>query len=418
MNVIMKRKLLKQMATEWRSNVWMVIELVIVIAVLHFVFSSFYSFYVAYSHDKGYNTDDIVLGDIRYIPKTSPRYVPYDSVHSNVTDREILLDRIKNNPNVELATVATYNSVPYWSSYYGIQLHLLDGDSTSRVYSGNTRQVTPDLIRIYRLQGMNGESTEELAQIIERGDFILSNVESQTDILDPWEALGKDVFIGNDSTDVHHVSALAWGLRRSDFEPLNGGVVYRKVNESDFSWGAKLVVRVRPGKGTAFVESLTTGDKIQGNVYLTNLSTVNQMREKSHLYVMQTIRNFSVCAVFLLLVVFLGFLGTFWFRIQQRTGEIAVRKVAGATNADIFVRFISEGLLLLAISAVIATPLVVGIVRAEIHAKVGLEMLDNSAYIAGGILTFLVLLVLIVCGILAPAHKATGVDPAYALKDQ
>lgn len=418
MNVIMKRKLLSQMATEWRSNAWMVIELVIVIAVLHFVFSSFYSLYVAYSHDKGYDTDDIVLGDIRYIPKSSPTYVPYDSVHSNATDREVLLDKIRNNPNVELATVATYNSVPYWSSYFGTTIHLLDGDSTSGVYYGNMRQVTPDLVRIYRLQGMNGESTEELAQVIERGDFILSNVESRTDILDPWKALGKDVFIGNDSTDVHHVSALAWGLRRSDFEPLYGGVVYRKVNNDDFSWGAKLVVRVRPGKGTAFIESLTTGDKIQGNAYLTNLSTVNQMRERSHQDVMQKIRNFSVCAVFLLLVVFLGFLGTFWFRIQQRTGEIAVRKVAGATNADIFVRFISEGLLLLAIAAVIATPLVVGIVRTEIHAKVGLEMLDSNAYIAGGILTFLVLMLLIVCGIWAPARKATGIDPAYALKDQ
>lgn len=142
------------------------------------------------------------------------------------------------------------------------------------------------------------------------------------------------------------------------------------------------------------------------------------MRERSHQGVMLKIRNFSVCAVFLLLVVFLGFLGTFWFRIQQRTGEIAVRKVAGATNADIFVRFISEGLILLAIAAVIATPLVVGIVRAEIHAKVGLEMLDSNAYIAGGILTFLVLMLLIVCGIWAPARKATGIDPAYALKDQ
>lgn len=420
MTVFMKRKLLNQMATEWRSNVWMVIELVIVIAVLHFVFSSFYSFYVAYSHDNGYNTDDTFVADIRYMPKSSPAYVPYDSVHSTATDCEVLLGKIRNNPNVELATVASNNSVPYWPSYYGMTARLLDGDSTSAAYSANIRPVTPDLIRIYRIQGLNGETTEELARIVERGDIILSNVEPspRSTILDPWLTLGKDVFFGNDSTDVHHVGALAWGLRRSDFEPLYGGVIYRNMNKGDASWGARLVVRVKPGKGTAFVESLSTGDKIQGNVYLTNLASVNRMREIANLNEMQEIRNFSVCAVFLLLVVFLGFLGTFWFRIQQRIGEIAVRKVAGATNTDIFSRLISEGLLLLAIAAVIATPLVVGIVRAEIHAKVGLEMLDNSAYIAGGVLTFLVLMVLIVCGIWAPARKATRIDPAYALKDQ
>lgn len=420
MTFIMKRKLLNQMAIEWRSNVWMIIELVIVITVLHFVFSSFYSLYLAYSHNKGYNTDDIVMADIRYIPESSPRHVPYDSVHSNATDREFLLGKIRNNPNVELATIATSNSVPYSLSYFGIQAHLLDGDSTSRTYSGNMRQVTPDLIRIYRLQGMNGETTEELAQIIERGNIILSNTdsESESDILDPWETLGKDVFFGIDSTDMHHVGALAWGLRRSDFEPLYDGVIYCKVNESDFSWGTKLVVRVKPGKGSAFVESLTSDDKIHGNAYITNLATANLMREKVHLNVMQVIRNFSVCAVFLLLIVFLGFLGTFWFRIQQRIAEIAVRKVAGATNTNIFVRFISEGLVLLVIAAVIATPLVVGIVKAEIHSKIGLGMLDNSAYIAGSVLTVIVLIVLIICGIWAPAHKATRIDPAYALKDQ
>lgn len=420
MTVIMKRKLLTQMMTEWRSNAWLVVELIIVIAVLHFLFSFFYSMYDIYSHDNGYDTDDIYTAVMVYIPKSSPEYVPYDSVHSYATDREIMLGKIKNNPYVELATLTGQNSTPYDYSYYGNTVHLCDGDSTTGYYSANMRPITPDLVRIYRLQGLNGESSEELAKVIERGDIIMSevNYDQTPNSLDPWKAVGKDVFYGNDSANVHHVGALAYGLRRSDYEPLYGGVIYRGVTPDDIRNNAILVVRVKPGMGLAFEESFTAADKVQGNVYITRLTSLNRQRDKAHLEVNQSIRNFSICAAFMLLVIFFGFLGTFWFRIQQRVSEIAIRKVNGATNRNIFTRFIGEGLILLVIAAVIATPLVIGIVKAEIYEKVDLDMLDTGAYIAGGVLTLLVLVVLIVCGIWAPARKATKIDPAYALKDQ
>ena len=38
----MKRKLLKQMLNEWRSNVWIVLELVIVVLVLQLIFAILY----------------------------------------------------------------------------------------------------------------------------------------------------------------------------------------------------------------------------------------------------------------------------------------------------------------------------------------------------------------------------------------
>ena len=47
---------------------------------------------------------------------------------------------------------------------------------------------------------------------------------------------------------------------------------------------------------------------------------------------------------FLLLNIFLGLLGTFWFRTQQRRSEIALHKVHGASDMSIFTRLISEGL--------------------------------------------------------------------------
>ena len=57
---------------------------------------------------------------------------------------------------------------------------------------------------------------------------------------------------------------------------------------------------------------------------------------------------------FLLLNNFLGLLGTFWFRTQQRRSEIALHKAHGATDRAIFSRLLSEGILLLAIVTPVA----------------------------------------------------------------
>ena len=142
------------------------------------------------------------------------------------------------------------------------------------------------------------------------------------------------------------------------------------------------------------------------------------MRDRVHLDINQAIRNFVICSLFIMLVIFLGFLGTFWFRTQQRVSEIAIRKVNGATNGDIYARFFSEGLIMLAMAAVISVPLAFWLFREEsLRATLSLLELDNTMLAGGAIATILVLGITIVCSIYAPARRATRIDPAAALKD-
>ncbi|MDE6395141.1 MAG: ABC transporter permease, partial [Duncaniella sp.] len=133
------------------------------------------------------------------------------------------------------------------------------------------------------------------------------------------------------------------------------------------------------------------------------------------------IRNGMTCVVFLLIVIFLGFLGTFWFRTQQRTEEMAVRIVNGATRRDIFRRFIGEGIILLTIATLIALPVEILIVYYDLVSEFimtynyvtfrSIEIYQSFALVVA------VLALLIVGGIWFPARKAMNVDPAYALKD-
>ena len=57
---------------------------------------------------------------------------------------------------------------------------------------------------------------------------------------------------------------------------------------------------------------------------------------------------------FLLLNIFLGLLGTFWFRTQQRKGEMALMMAVGGSKQSVFFRLLSEGWLML----LLVTPLV------------------------------------------------------------
>ena len=60
----------------------------------------------------------------------------------------------------------------------------------------------------------------------------------------------------------------------------------------------------------------------------------------------------TVVVVFLLVNVFLGLIGTFWFRTRRRRNEIALRLAMGSTKKQIFCPLLmGEGLLLLTLVA-------------------------------------------------------------------
>ena len=333
----MKRKLIAQMRNEWRSNIWMIIELVIVLTVLQGLFTVLYFIYDLHKPIKGIDLENVYVADVDGLRNDSPEFTPYDSLHNFFTDRQMLVAQLKENPYVEEVGLGS-NLVPYNYNYWGTNVVPLEG-TDGKVYSANVRTLDAGAVRAIRLTGLHGETTEQLAQIIENGDLILSNLpEGDTVNIDPETLAGKEVFWDSDTAKVKTVKALAWGMARSDFEPLNEGVAYVPLNPQD--WAQKMVIRLKPGTESAFLESLKPTDLQLGNVFITNLTSIDSLRKAAHSDIMTTIRNLTICALFMLLVIFLGFLGTFWFRTQQRAGEISIRKVTVATNRNVFARFI------------------------------------------------------------------------------
>ncbi len=411
----MKRKLLNQMLNEWRPNIWLVLELVIVVCVLYALFSSLYSTYLIYNRSEGMELNDVYFASLNFIEEDNENHAPYDSIHSPETDYALLLANLRSNPYVEVVGGGSPNSLPYLYNYWGTQIEIPQkGDRTRLQYQVNKRQMSPDMLRVLRIHGVDGQSPDELAELIAKGDIIISDRDYHND---PSEAkvddfLGKDVYFYKDSLQTHHVGAIAYGMRRSDFEPMWSGNLYMNINFSDIKY---VGIRVKPGTGHLFAESLSESDMQVGNLYLSDLKSIEDMRYSAQIEKYQDIRNKIIFAVFVLMVIFLGFLGSFWFRTQQRASEIAIRKVSGASDRAIYTRFFGEGMILLAVSIVLALPLIYGLSKTEMP---GGWMLDVTQAATAGICTVLILAILIVAGIYAPALKATRIDIAEVLKNE
>lgn len=412
----MKRKLLKQMLSEWRANVWLVVELVVVIMALQVIFTALYTFYSL--HDAGNSVDlrDIYVANLNVIGSESDEYTPYDSLHSRRTDVDMLLAKLRVNPNVEIVATGIRQSLPYNYNFWGSTLTLKqDGDKENLSYYVNRRQMSPEMIRVLGICGVNGETPDSLAALLAKGDILISPSEKYAfdGIEDPCLMSGKNVVAGWDTLKTYHVGAVAHGLKRTDYEPLFAGVCYEPLDPSDAS---VIAFRVKHGLGRRFAETLSDSEMQAGNLYLTDLQSLADMRDSCQVDINQSIRNFTVCAIFMMMVIFLGFLGVFWFRTQQRVTEIAVRKVHGATTGAIYARFFAEGLIMLGVAVILTIPFTYWMIQGDI-----MNLFDMpsgvTTVVAGAVITVVTLVVLILAGVYAPARKATRVNPADALKD-
>lgn len=413
----MKRFLLPQMRNEWRSNLWMMIEIAVVAIILFAIFSFYASVIRIKSQNYGYDTNDVVVGQVKMIPKDAWTVDcnPEEMYGRSLESVEMLMAEIRQNPYVELVGVGK-NAIPYDMSFWNGDLSYTE-DSVFYHFTGNGRDVSPDVIRIFRLQSTDGKTTEELAKVIEKGDIIVGEFDHPF-IPDQTEAkkfLNKMVVLNNYSSRLYHVGAVSKSLQRNDFEGAWGGSVYIPI--IGWSFPDQVIIRVKPGKSHEFLESLADADLTRGMVYFSDIKDISKYSDQVHFGMNTLIRNTAVCAGFMLLVIFLGFLGTFWFRTQQRVPEIAVRKVNGATKGDIFRRLLGEGMILLAVSVVPA--LVVGYYFLQSDIAPGFvrgRQIVDMFY--GALTTVTVLVIMIVCGIYFPARVAMNINPAEALKDQ
>lgn len=417
----MKRKLLLQMCNDWRANIWMAIELLVVSVVLFVLADKIYTKVATINEPLGYNIEHCYLLDFSTLTETSPDYVAYPDDDAAAKDLITLMERLRSRPEIASAALS-HNSYPYNINSSAIQI---DIDTISMADSPFlSRMVEPDFFKVFKIEGANGESPEELMKILERDKVLLSDnaLYSKAGIPSLKPLYGKQIVLRSNEDTL---------VLRSSFKPMRAGdylsvynsigaSVFTEIPKYMFTWVGELTVRVHDKMDNDFAEKLmedADGYLRVGNWYIASVRSFDYIRDEYNRSAKTDTRNVIVCALFLLLNIFLGILGTFWFRTQQRMKEISLRKVCGATKTDIFRRILGEGQLLL----LLVTPLAIAIdylltqyeMTSWYNGYFEAVHFWVSVLIAWGLLA-----IMTAVGIYFPGRRAMNISPAQALKSE
>ena len=408
----MKRALIKQILHEWKSNIWLVVELAVVALAIWAILTTLWIQNKGFFEPRGFDPEDVYSLSVRSIKPSSPYYLP-EYEDNYFIDRDELIQRLKQNPNVEAVSLHE-NMLPYNYNYMGNVMEI-EGEPDSLVFSGNVRVANPDIVKILGIKSLTGKTPEQLTAMLERGEVLIAPEESYEKKVAPTTSLiGKNVFLFDKSKKTK-VGDVIQEVRRSDYEASRGGMVLMTFETYPYKYG-DVVLKVKPGKGKDFEADFRKDPSLSHlrNIYLTDLQKLTDIGESLHRSNEINIRLNLGVSFFLLVTIFLGLLGSFWFRVQQRVSEIAIRKTFGATDRDLFRRIIGEGLVLLLTALVIISACVWPFIK-EITDFIYDEwytVLAMEGITAG------VIAIGIILSLWYPAWRAMKIEPAIAVKEE
>jgi len=367
----------------------------------------------------GFDIDHCYKINVSEIKPDSPDYQER-SRDERVADKLELIDRIRRRPEVESASYSKA-AHPYNSSNTGQHFSY---DSIWTEGFVHSRYVTPDFFKVFKIRGAKGESPEQLAGTFDsRGVFISSNIfDDKVDVLNiVHDSIHSYVFSAE-------VSGVIQPIRSSEYLPkglMDKGVMFNiDLGRKDAYYSmSELCVRVRDNMDRDFIHNIMADASRHyrvGNLFIGSVDSFDDLRESIIRSDRMRVIWMALGMTFLLVNVFLGLFGTFWFRTQQRVCEIAIRKVNGATRADIFRRLIGEGLIIL--SAV--TLPAIGFDALLTHFEFNNSLTPDAPVfsiinlLTCAFITYALIALMIIAGVGIPAWRAMHLDPAAALHDE
>ena len=286
------------------------------------------------------------------------------------------------------------------------------------------RLVSPDFVRVFRYRGTRGETPEQLAEMLKHPkNFLASdNLYKRRYGCDLTSLVDKQFYLFGDTTNTYNLAASLQVVRYGDyFEAWNSYCMVAPMPEEWYDLGTELCVRVKEDQDRDFIARLKAdSEKLYrvGNVFIADVRSFTDIRRNFQQSHTNAWNSYLFGMGFLLLNIFLGLLGTFWFRTLQRRGEIALMKSLGGTDPSIFVRQLAEGLILLAVATIPAIFIDWNLANSELNAWMNGTTIEGGRFIITVLISFILIALMIVVGIWIPARKAMKVQPAEVLHNE
>ena len=189
----------------------------------------------------------------------------------------------------------------------------------------------------------------------------------------------------------------------------------------------QICLRVSPSADKDFEERFTKEMREQlmlGPYFMSSLKSIDKNARITN-WPTDDLNGIYAITAFLILNIFLGIIGTFWYRTQARRSEVGLRLALGSTRWGVKKLIFGETLLLLFIASIVGVNICINIGHTEL-----LELLDipianrmdagigNEQEFINYALAFGLLAVISLIAVWYPARQAAKIPPAEALRDE
>lgn len=433
----MIHSILQQIWNQRRSNSWLFAELFIVFILMWYCVDVLYGFAHAESQPKGYDLEHVYKVHIACNPTQYVACSSEDSLQSLwFGPMEELFRRIKQHPAVESA--AMWLGTDTYTRRHMYQGYTVD---STRVITANIRYVSPEYFDVMRIPVEQGRGRFVAEGGSNTGSSLLFSFAEWNPVASVLPAVitrdladslfhTSDGAVGREFMDYYsagmryQVSAVcAW--QKSDdyarYEPF----ILTPFPRWFYQWQylPSVSIRIRPEADTddfaaRFYQEMAASLQV-APFYLFDVQSyrLQKVERDAAEGITPYIRGARLIVLFFVFNVFIGLMGTFWFRTSHRRSEIALRMAMGSSRSQIRSRLMGEGLLLLLVAAFPALVVCVHIVLADATFTEATDAGWGRFAIGVGVV-FCLMALMVMAGIWYPASKAMKVQPAEALHDE
>jgi putative ABC transport system permease protein len=382
-----------------RANALTIVEVTASFVVLFAVTTLAASYFDNWRHPLGFTADNVVNVGVDVRQNTDDIWTP-----EQVERTRTLLQTVREMPEVEVAAGALTIPYEFASSTggrraNGVQLEF------ERV------EVTDDFVDVFKLEIVGGRwfSREDDAALISP---IVINERYATALFGAEDPIGK-VLDADDPRYSQRVVGVVSDFRKGGEYSQPGNVEFERANLNDpkLRPPRNIVVRVRPGTTADFEEKLAT--RMQNTVrdWGFEVRSLADIKDESNRIRITPLAMGALVAGFLLVMVGLGITGVLWQNVTRRTKEIGLRRVAGATVADVFIQITGELLVITTVAVVIGLAIVVQVPLLDLVSAV-----SPTVYTLSIAVSIAIVYLLAFSASLYPSWLATRIQPVEALR--
>ncbi len=405
----MIKNIYKQLWNQRKANVWIVTELFLVSIFLWVIADQLLFQYNRFNRPMGYDIENTYTIWLYQLNSSAEGYISEEESGSNPLDDLLtIFSRLRKVEGVEEVAASTC-SRPYSNCNAEIMFRSIHGNDTI-AHSGIVRIVSPEHFKVFQIQTPDGH--DPVSHPFQR-QSVLSK-----DLADSLKVSRGDS-ITCDWANIPLFADICTEIRYAETwdDVSNGYLVMPEAELVRNQWPQDISIRLCDNLSED--QRIAVWENIKAACHINNFSfflsrSYKDIRKEYVSYTVDEIKSMSWYAIFLMINIFLGVIGTFWFRTQQRRSEIGLRQALGASRRSIFTQLITEGIILL---AVVIIPTVIVLINAWY-----LDLLSPNGSVTRFLFcmltTWLLTMLMIIVGIWYPAWQATKVKPADVLHEE